>query len=68
MTEEILKIGQDCLTVPQGPEAGREETDQVLLISAESDHMLPSNSDQNKRDKGIEEYPRPLAVVGVSVL
>ncbi|KAJ8446354.1 hypothetical protein Cgig2_005885 [Carnegiea gigantea] len=68
LTEEILKIGQDCLTVPQGPEAGCEETDQVLLISAENDHMLSSNSDENKRDKGIEEYPRPLAVVGVSVL
>lgn len=68
LTEEILKIGQDCLTVPQGPEAGCEETDQVLLISAENDHMLPSNSDENKRDKGIEEYLRPLAVVGVSVL
>ena len=68
MTEQILKIGQDILTAMRGPEAGCEERDQVLLMSPENDHMLPSISDANKRDKGIEDYPQPLAVVGVSVL
>lgn len=40
-------------------------------ISANGDHtdnLSSETSDEDRRIKEIEEYPRPLAVVGVSVL
>lgn len=68
LTEEILKIGQDSVPAFQGLGAGFKDTDEVSLTSSENDEMLPSISEENKSDKGIQDYPRPLAVVGVSVL
>ncbi|XP_021759880.1 probable GTP-binding protein OBGC2 [Chenopodium quinoa] len=63
LTEEILKIGQDCGSTPLVLGASSEDT-----AHTKADDTIPSASEINKRDKEIEDYPRPLAVVGVSVL
>lgn len=64
MTEEILKIGQDSEHTP----LVSEDTAPIVLTSSDHSDTLPSDSEKMKRDKEIEDYPRPLAVVGVSVL
>ncbi|XP_010672494.2 probable GTP-binding protein OBGC2 isoform X1 [Beta vulgaris subsp. vulgaris] len=64
LTEEILKIGQDSEHTP----LVSEDTAPIVLTSSDHSDTLPSDSEKMKRDKEIEDYPRPLAVVGVSVL
>lgn len=68
LTEQILKIGQDSVPESVGQRACPEDTAPVLSTSVENENVLPSVSEENKRDKEIDDYPRPLAVVGVSVL
>lgn len=68
LTEEICKIGQDTGSIPVVSGASSEDTTQIVLTSFEHDNTHPSVSEKNKRDKEIEDYPRPLSVVGVSVL
>lgn len=67
MTEEILKIGCDKVT----SETELSSEDAVKSLSTEggeADLLSSVTSVKDKRDKEIEDYPRPLAVVGVSVL
>lgn len=68
LTEEISKIGQDSGPMPLGSGASAKDTAQMVLTSFEQNDTLPSASEKNKREKEIEDYPRALAVVGVSVL
>ncbi|XP_028104796.1 probable GTP-binding protein OBGC2 isoform X1 [Camellia sinensis] len=67
LTQEILRIGKDD-TLSQ-PETSSGDT--VEAPSAEDDHANVfssgiSNADRNVKE--IEDYPRPLSVVGASVL
>ncbi|XVF36034.1 hypothetical protein REPUB_Repub19eG0023500 [Reevesia pubescens] len=67
LTEEILKIGSDMVH----PELGISSEDVVQsppTEGGEADILSSVLSDEDKMDKGIEDYPRPTAVVGVSVL
>ncbi|KDO84710.1 hypothetical protein CISIN_1g011645mg [Citrus sinensis] len=67
LTEEILKIGCDKVT----SETELSSEDAVKSLSTEggeADLLSSVTSVKDKRDKEIEDYPRPLAVVGVSVL
>lgn len=67
MTEEIRRIGSD--EVPSEPERGSDD-DALQSLTTEGGHadVSPGISSKDKKDKEIEDYPRPLAVVGVSVL
>ncbi|KAF8410534.1 hypothetical protein HHK36_003065 [Tetracentron sinense] len=67
LAREISSIG--CNEVPSEPEMDSEEAVQSLSIESEHGNM-PSLVSPNKdrKEKEIEDYPRPLAVVGVSVL
>ncbi|VFR03617.1 unnamed protein product [Cuscuta campestris] len=57
ITEEIKRIGSDRLA------------DQNLSLNEDQENEHSSHvSDKEQRVKKIEEYPRPLAVVGTSVL
>ncbi|KAJ0087372.1 hypothetical protein Patl1_09224 [Pistacia atlantica] len=67
LSDEILKIGSDKVT----SETGTSSEDAVQSLSTESSKENISSSgtaNKDKREKDIEDYPRPLAVVGVSVL
>ncbi|CAI0435972.1 unnamed protein product [Linum tenue] len=55
LTEEISRIGTDVL--PMNP--------QTVLEA--SDKLVPRTSDEEE-EKDLEDYARPVAVVGVSVL
>lgn len=68
LTEEIMRIGSDG--VPSEPERGSND-DALQSLTTEGGHADVSSlgiSSKDKKDKEIEDYPRPLAVVGVSVL
>ncbi|KAK4552165.1 hypothetical protein RGQ29_032135 [Quercus rubra] len=68
LTEEIMRIGSD--EVPSDPERGSDD-DALQSLTTEGGHADVSSlgiSSKDKKDKEIEDYPRPLAVVGVSVL
>lgn len=54
LTEEIRRIGSDTIELQSGGPS-TSDCDQIDTVSQE-------------KVKEIEEYPRPLAVVGVSVL
>lgn len=54
LTEEIWRIGSDTIEL-QSDGPSTSDSDQIDIVSQE-------------KVKEIEEYPRPLAVVGVSVL
>ncbi|KAK6256808.1 hypothetical protein QUC31_000267 [Theobroma cacao] len=67
LTEEILKIGSDIVN----SELGMSSEDLVQSSPAEggeADIIYSVISDEDKIDRGIEDYPRPTAVVGASVL
>lgn len=64
ITEEILRIGRDDLYPEQ---VGSENSVESSL--PEGDLATPSEIPvAGHRDREIEDYPRPLSVVGVSVL
>ncbi|XP_022139960.1 probable GTP-binding protein OBGC2 [Momordica charantia] len=66
LTEEILRIGTDDLFPQQvGSEDGAQSSPSEGDLATASSLGIP-NTDQ--KDKEIEDYPRPLSVVGVSVL
>lgn len=68
LTEEIMRIGSDG--APSEPERGSDD-DALQSLTTEGGHAdvsSPGISSKDKKDKEIEDYPRPLAVVGVSVL
>ncbi|CAK7346298.1 unnamed protein product [Dovyalis caffra] len=67
LTEEISRIGTD--EVPSEPKITSKGV--VHSLSTEDgseDKLSPQITNEDKRDKEIEDYPRPLAVLGVSVL
>ncbi|KAJ6412092.1 hypothetical protein OIU84_005202 [Salix udensis] len=67
LTEKILRIG--CDEVTSEPKMMLE--DAVHSLSTEdgsTDKLSPQITNKDKRDREIEDYPCPLAVVGVSVL
>ncbi|KAJ4823872.1 hypothetical protein Tsubulata_030322 [Turnera subulata] len=64
LTEEISTIGSDM--IPSKPLMVSEESKSPTVESGNNESQQVSGKD--KRDKEIEDYPRPLAVVGVSVL
>lgn len=67
LTEEILKTGSDKVT--SETELSLEDTVKSFSTEGGKEDLLSSGTSvKDKRDKEIEDYPRPLAVVGVSVL
>ncbi|KAL0314640.1 UNVERIFIED_CONTAM: putative GTP-binding protein OBGC2 [Sesamum angustifolium] len=62
LTEEIWRIGSDKLDLQIG---STSETADFLSASGEDQTDSPPGE---RKAKEIEEYPRPLAIVGVSVL
>ncbi|KAJ6681112.1 GTP-BINDING PROTEIN OBGC2-RELATED [Salix koriyanagi] len=67
LTEKILRIG--CDEVTSEPKMMLE--DAVHSLSTEdgsTDKLSPQITNEDKGDREIEDYPSPLAVVGVSVL
>ncbi|KAE8682149.1 putative GTP-binding protein OBGC2 [Hibiscus syriacus] len=63
LTEEILKIGSDIVH----SKLEMSSSDELESLPTESD-MGSAIYGDDKMDKGIEDYPRPAGVVGVSVL
>ncbi|KAI3989178.1 hypothetical protein MKX01_033214 [Papaver californicum] len=65
LIEEISMIG--CNELPAELEVSVDKADKLLPTPNEN---VPSSGSpkRDRREKQIEEYPRPLAVVGVSVL
>ncbi|OMO75246.1 hypothetical protein COLO4_26223 [Corchorus olitorius] len=66
LTEEILKIGSDEINSEVGTSS--EDIQSLPTEGGEADISSSIASDEDKIDKGLEDYPRPTAVVGVSVL
>ncbi|KAK9269845.1 hypothetical protein L1049_025418 [Liquidambar formosana] len=67
LTEEILRIGSD--EVHSQPEASSEDAVQPFFTEGDHANILSAEIiNKDRKDKEIEDYPRPLAVVGVSVL
>lgn len=67
LTEEIMKIGRDEAAGEM--DRGSRDTVQSSFTDIERSNELPSFPyKENEREKEIEDYPPPLAVVGVSVL
>lgn len=68
LKEEIMRIGSDDLSAQV--DVNSEDTLQSLSSSnmEQKDYHSSEISDKARRIKEIEEYPRPNAVVGVSVL
>lgn len=67
MTEEISRIG--CERTPSEPEIS--SGDIVQPFSSEDGNAALDSSaalNEDRNEKQIEDYPLPLAVVGVSVL
>lgn len=62
LTEEIWKIGCDVMELQNDDASGREASH----LANDSDKI--DIDSQEKKVKTIEEYQRPLAVIGVSVL
>ncbi|KAL1542948.1 putative GTP-binding protein OBGC2 [Salvia divinorum] len=62
LTEEIWKIGLDVMELQNDDTSGREASHST----SDSDQI--DIDSQEKKVKTIEEYQRPLAVIGVSVL
>ena len=59
--QQISEIG--CRVTP---ELG---TSEILANESQDPHMLSLSSDREvRKEKKIEDYPRPLAVVGASML
>lgn len=66
LIEEILKIGSHKVSEP---EIISEEAVQSLSNEGGEEAASSSEtSEKDREDKQIEDYPPPLAVVGVSVL
>jgi len=63
LTQEILRIGRHEIPSQQATSSG----DEVQDLGAEGD-CANGLSDKDKNVREIEDYPFPLAVVGVSVL
>lgn len=67
LIEEILRIGTDEAT--SEAEASTESTIKSLYPERGSEEICASDIPAGDgKEKQIEDYPRPLAVVGVSVL
>ena len=67
LTQEIMKIGSEH--IPSSSENSNEDAIQSLLFDNEGANVLSLDfSVKDREDKEIEDYPLPLAVVGVSVL
>ncbi|KAJ6938459.1 hypothetical protein NC651_005016 [Populus alba x Populus x berolinensis] len=67
LTEEILRIG--CDEVPSEPKMTSKDAVHSFSTEDGNADKLPSQiTNEDKKDKELEDYPRPLAVVGVSVL
>ncbi|GLT54370.1 hypothetical protein SLA2020_275730 [Shorea laevis] len=67
MTEEIMRIGSDGLSTE--PETSTDDACQSFPSEGgHADVSYPGIRSKDKKDKEIEDYPCPLAVVGVSVL
>ncbi|XP_010271528.1 PREDICTED: probable GTP-binding protein OBGC2 isoform X2 [Nelumbo nucifera] len=67
LIQEISKIG--CDEAPSEPEKNSEEVVQALSFKSEQANKHSFGSlNGNRKEKEVDEYPRPLAVVGVSVL
>ncbi|XP_021892776.1 probable GTP-binding protein OBGC2 [Carica papaya] len=63
LTEEILKIGNDNFPA----DLKKNPDDSVELLSPEDGNSNIS-ADKVRKERELEDYPHPLAVVGVSVL
>ncbi|XP_041017380.1 probable GTP-binding protein OBGC2 isoform X2 [Juglans microcarpa x Juglans regia] len=67
LTEKIMRIGSDGAS--SKPETSSDNVLQLLASEApHADVSSPGIQSKDEKDKEIEDYPRPLAVVGVSVL
>ncbi|XP_043712883.1 probable GTP-binding protein OBGC2 isoform X2 [Telopea speciosissima] len=66
LIQEISAIG--CNEIPSEPEISNEKVAQLLPLDSEHATTPLVSPIRDKKEKEIEDYPRPLAVVGVSVL
>ncbi|PPS05194.1 hypothetical protein GOBAR_AA15477 [Gossypium barbadense] len=66
LTEEILKIGSDIVHSELGM-SSRDEVQSLPTEGGEATTLSSAISVEDRMDKGIEDYPRPAAIVGVSV-
>ncbi|XP_019152750.1 PREDICTED: probable GTP-binding protein OBGC2 [Ipomoea nil] len=66
ITEEIYRIGCDRLASLAEPSSAGDQN--LSTNEDQEDEHSSQISDKEQRVKKIEEYPRPLAVVGTSVL
>lgn len=67
LTQEIMKIGSEQIL--SSSQNGTEDAIQSLPSDSEGANVLSLDfPDKDRKDKEIEDYPWPLAVVGVSVL
>ncbi|PPD88867.1 hypothetical protein GOBAR_DD14188 [Gossypium barbadense] len=64
---DLPKIGSDLVHSELGM-SSRDEVQSLPTEGGEATTLSPAISVEDKMDKGIEDYPRPAAVVGVSVL
>lgn len=67
LTEGILKIGSDLVHSELGM-SSRDEVQSLPTEGGEATTLSSAISVEDRMDKGIEDYPRPAAIVGVSVL
>lgn len=65
ITEEIYRIGYDRLASLAEPSSAGNQN---LSTDEDQEDEHSSQISDKERVKKIEEYPRPLAVVGTSVL
>lgn len=66
ITKEIYRIGCDRLASLSESSSAADQT--LSTNENQEDEHSSEISDKEQRVKKIEEYPRPLAVVGTSVL
>ncbi|KAJ4962362.1 hypothetical protein NE237_022301 [Protea cynaroides] len=66
LIQEISEIG--CNEIPSEPEISNEKVIQSLPLDSEHATTPLVSPNRDQKEKEIEDYSRPLAVVGVSVL
>lgn len=67
LTQEIMKIGSE--QTPTSSKNSSEDAIQSFPSDSDGANVLSLEfSDKDRKEKEIEDYPQPLAVVGVSVL
>ncbi|XP_006341992.1 probable GTP-binding protein OBGC2 [Solanum tuberosum] len=67
LTEEIRKIGYERISPKRDTSSGAV-AESISVDESQNSELSNRSSSNDQKVKELEEYPRPLAVVGVSVL